>query len=212
MTINTLLEVVTSDLQYLKANWTPEVDDHSLRRGSTILRMLLVEGNLQRAWKSVGMKGKPTIIAPRLEVLLDGKDKSSIVAAFAGGGEYKGIYVALGVINRGSKAARYSPQDSKPTEHPFGLREFMESCGVFLNGEKIKRRDVVKYVANKLGGAHLDFTRKDAGRDHVYVLLDTVGPLFQVLDKGIVYYELLSIGQLLIRSPDIQVFMNALRR
>ena len=42
-----LLEVVVSDLIFLHEEWDEEVDDHSLRRSSTVLRRLLVDNELQ---------------------------------------------------------------------------------------------------------------------------------------------------------------------
>jgi hypothetical protein len=54
-----LLEIVQSDFRFLRDEWDNQVDDHSLRRSSPILRRFLVENDLHRAWKIVGMPNQP---------------------------------------------------------------------------------------------------------------------------------------------------------
>jgi hypothetical protein len=46
-----LLKTVVEDLTYLKDEWDQNIDDAAIRRGSTVLRRLLVNGELQRAWR-----------------------------------------------------------------------------------------------------------------------------------------------------------------
>lgn len=61
-----LIETVASDITFLQEEWGDYVTDHSLRRGSVILRRLLVEGHYQRAWKLAGFEKEPT--AARLQL------------------------------------------------------------------------------------------------------------------------------------------------
>lgn len=49
-----LIDIVGADLLFLREEWEASIDDHSLRRSSTVLRRLLVENELQRAWKKAG--------------------------------------------------------------------------------------------------------------------------------------------------------------
>ena len=198
-----MLKTVVSDLEYLGATWGSTVDDDTLRRGSAQLRILLVDGMLQRAWKAAGFDREPTVIAPCLETFLDRKDSHKIWRAFAGGGNYEGIYAAFGILQEGSGPVS-APEGSNPIEYPFGLRKFTESCGIYAEKRKIKRREIIKYVANKLGGTHLDSDRSDP----TYGTLDKVFDTFNVMGKKTVYFELLSIGQLLARSPDIKKFIE----
>jgi hypothetical protein len=65
-----LVNAVASDLRFIAGTWGAQVDDDSLRRGSTQLRMLLVEGLLQRAWKAAGFGREPIIKAPKIEPFL----------------------------------------------------------------------------------------------------------------------------------------------
>jgi len=51
-----LLDVVAADLRYIKNEWGEDISDDALRRGSASLRLLLVQNELQRAWKAAGFE------------------------------------------------------------------------------------------------------------------------------------------------------------
>jgi hypothetical protein len=194
-----LIKAVASDLRFIAGTWGTQVDDDSLRRGSAQLRMLLVEGLLQRAWKAAGFGCEPIIKAPKLEPFLAlNKD---IEFAVAGGGNYEGVQGAFAILNRDSKPA-IDPPNADP-EFAFGLRRFGESCSIFSNGLRLSRTDVVKYVANKLGGTHLDFSRTD----NKSAAFQSVEKRFNYFAKNAVYFELLSIGQSIARSANVQSFL-----
>ena len=82
------------------------------------------------------------------------------------------------------------------------LSQFTAAPCLIDGGVPVSRRTLIKYVANKIGGAHLDSKRDD-----------TEGPLFRILDrlraervqadKPVIYFELLAIGQALAASPDM---------
>jgi hypothetical protein len=95
-----LINAVASDLRFIAGTWGTQVDDDSLRRGSVQLRMLLVEGLLQRAWKAAGFGREPIIKAPKLEPLL--ASNKDIEFAVAGGGNYEGVQGAFAILNRDS--------------------------------------------------------------------------------------------------------------
>ncbi len=194
-----LVKTVASDLRFLASTWGTQVDDDSLRRGSAQLRMLLVEGVLQRAWKSVGFNREPMIKAPNLDPFL--QVNAGIQLALAGGGNYEGVQGAFAIFKRDSKPA-INPPNADP-EYAFGLKRFGESCSIFVNGLRISRNDVVKYVANKLGGTHLDFSRTDQKS----AALQSMEARFNYLGKNGVYFELLSIGQLIAQSASAQQFL-----
>lgn len=197
-----LLAVVASDLAYLSANWGLTVDDDTLRRGSVTLRMLLLDGLLQRAWNEVGRKGEPTIIAPDLEAVLALRARSDIRHALAGGGAYEGLQARLALLERGS-----TPTDPPfgRGERYFGLRKFVNSCGLVLEWRRVRRREIISYVANKLGGAHLELNRSPGS---IYSHLDQHAGSFDVHGKNAIYFELLSIGQLVSEAPDIGALLE----
>jgi hypothetical protein len=204
------IQTVLEDLQHLGRAWNDSVDDSVLRRDSTILRRLLIDGDLNEAWKMLGFKQKIFVFAPRAEYFLETKESHKINFILSGGGLYQGIFAALAIHNKGKEAVTL-PSHINPIEHKFTLSEFLDSVSIFVENTKISRRELIQYVANKLGGVHIDFSRK--GR---------LAQKFETLDRNIdrfkfegklalrgkntVYFELLSIGQLLSNSKDIKQF------
>lgn len=100
------------------------------------------------------------------------------------------------------------PDGDAVTRHVWGLRSYLNSCGLLVYGTRVKRRDVVAYVANKLGGAHFDpeRTRKS---EKAYVLIDGSFSTFRIQEKNAIYFEILSIGQLVCASPDVATFVGS---
>jgi hypothetical protein len=94
---------------------------------------------------------------------------------------------------------RHERNPSGPPLRLYRLSEFLASPAVVINGERINRRLVIQFVANKKGGAHFDFTRKKD--ETAFQLLDKVAS-YGLANKDAVYFELLSIGQDLARSTD----------
>ena len=66
------------------------MDDGALRRGSTVLRQLLVQNELQRVWKAAGFEREPQIKASSLASILNQFPKEKRHFAAAGGAHYKG--------------------------------------------------------------------------------------------------------------------------
>lgn len=84
------------------------------------------------------------------------------------------------------------------------LSKFMKQVSFKIRNVKINREEVIKYIANKKGGAHYDSSReKNRDLEVKYSLLDSIYSNSSILDKNAVYYELLSIGQRLIGSNDV---------
>ena len=94
------------------------------------------------------------------------------------------------------------------------LSKFVRSPAALIGGVEVTRSDVIRYVANKLGGAHFDPTRSRSGDDRLS-LLDV--PITTVEIEGApvlsnVYAEMLSITQFLAQSGDAARFRDAFRR
>ena len=62
-----LVKYVYSDLIFIRDNWIEDISDDNLRRNSNILRNLLVEGKLLKAWKEIGLTSQPYIPSPNLD-------------------------------------------------------------------------------------------------------------------------------------------------
>lgn len=205
-----LIRIVSEDLDYLTEEWKQDIDDASLRRSSTILRSLLIENQLMKVAKM--LNEDISIMAPCVSKFENDLNDPSIAYYQAGGGNYKGTEIqSLKQLNRAK-----SPEEIKANyerektligqNYPLKLSLFMKQTSLIINGTKINREEVIKYIANKRGGAHFDSSRNIAKSEleKKYGLLDNIHRTTFVADKNAVYYELLSIGQRLITSPDVQ--------
>jgi hypothetical protein len=209
-----LVEVTLEDLRHIARESVPECDDHQLRRVSVELRKLLHEGYLVRSWKLLQLLPKaPIIIAPRLKTA--GLGANDFVVA--GGGALPGVAIGNFRVRTSAPSAEELKaeyeQEKGNIEHPFSLSDYKESCAIYIRGQKVSRRQLVLYVANKKGGVHLDKARKKD--EAAYAMLDAAvesGFWFGPTGKNAVYLELLSIGQNLTSSPDIKRFMNEAQR
>ena len=210
-----LVKTVVEDLEYLRNEWGSDVEDATLRRGSVILRRLIVQGELFKVWRELELDGKPKVTAPRVEYFLTPANKKRIVFVVAGGGKYQGLEIALVILNRGS-APIEAPPDANPQEHEFSLAKFARSTSIYVKGVKIRRQEIIQYVANKLGGAHVDHRRRGKLAKKFEALDESIG-LFQVQGapeisgKNSVYFELLSIGQLLAHSKSMDRLIRTAR-
>lgn len=209
-----LIRIVSEDLDYLNDEWSQDIDDASLRRSSPILRSLLIEGQLM---KVVNMLNEQAMVmTPLISMNEDRLNDPSIVFYQSGGANYKGMEVQF--VSYGNRAL--SPDEVKKVyeeqkeligkNHPIKLTKFMKQVSFMINGTKINREEVVKYIANKRGGAHYDGSRNDqksgskGDLEKKFMLLDSIHDGTVMADKNAVYYELLSIGQRLIASNDVQ--------
>jgi hypothetical protein len=217
-----LVELTLADLCHIAKETAPECDDHQLRRVSVQLRNLLIEDCFVRSWKLLQLQPKsPTVIAPRLRT--DGLGPNDF--AVAGGGDLGGVSIAKfrympgRALSAEEMKANYE-REKKDFEYPFSVSEYKDSCAVYVGGQKISRKQLVQYVANKKGGAHLDNSRKKD--EQAYSALDAALKTSLVfgarhgadgkLDlpgKNAVYLELLSIGQYLTSSPDSKRFVES---
>jgi len=208
-----LVNVVRSDIRYLQSQTVSPKTDDELRRTSVELRKLLMHGLLINCWKLVGRSGQPTIIAPKLDV----SDLPPNSFAVAGGANLGGYEISNFSMRSGPGAA-ITPEAMKERAEsakaaltwPFGLNEYRDSIALFVSGKKIKRGQIVNYVANKKGGAHYDPGRTRKKDEEIFAFLDhadafgmTFGGSEQHDGLNSVYLELLAIGQHVSTSPDI---------
>jgi len=83
------------------------------------------------------------------------------------------------------------------------LVKYLDSPGVMINGVSVNRRALIKYVATKLDDSDFDFIADESHDGRLQLLLDTEGARHRLNDVPLAYYELLSIGQALITSPNV---------
>jgi hypothetical protein len=221
-----LVEKMVEDLTYLRDEWAGSIADAALRRGSTTLRRLLVNGDYGKAWRLVGFRREPRLDALDLAAEIRGYGRHPIVWAQAGGAETQnGIHVGMVVIAEGSLTPEEAAAQNRTGTHErsYALTEYLnspsfqarltrhQSTGPAPYPITVSRRKVILYVANKKGGAHHDAARE--ATDDEFLLLDQISEGgYRVVDSNVdrnaVYYELLSIGQAVGRSQHAQMFIQ----
>lgn len=203
---NEFLRVVLADLEYLASRWSAGgISDDEVRRNSTVLRRLLVDDDLLKAWVEVVGKVPYSVSAMGLE-----RPKSATVR--------RAEYVTVsGVTQPGSQVFQAQvvrgPVDKGPypvvvvQARPMKLRKFVEGFCVVIDDVFVRRREVVQFVANKAGGAHYDSDKKMPNQKAVESMAS-----YEVMGRGAVYYEMLGIVQALVSAPDTTRLVAELRK
>jgi hypothetical protein len=214
-----LVDTVTSDLQFLRANWRPHADDHVLRRSSNVLRMLVVDQLYGQAWRAAGLEREPQVEVVDLSLLMSSLQPEWVAFAMAGGGSYNGMTFGTAFSFTDEIGLQAYTEFMQPYIHSrpttiMPLSRFRESLCMIVYGVRVTRRHIIQYVANKRGGAHFDPTRNKSG-DLVFHALDhitdtpTNAPIqLGAPPKPLVYHELLAIGRCLAQTPDTQRFLE----
>jgi hypothetical protein len=215
-----LARIVAEDIDFLTREWKQDIDDASLRRASPILRSLLVEGKLGKVAHDCGRSLQ--IMAPAINKVLTEAELKEKVYFQAGGAKYRGLEVqTMSMVNRAlsEKEIKANYECDKKVigkSYPVKLGAFLRQPSFVVDGVLIHREEVIKYVSNKLGGAHYDNTRKtgakgEAALEGKYALLDKIRSGTSVADKNAIYYELLSIGQRVVNSRDVRHLQKQLQ-
>jgi hypothetical protein len=95
------------------------------------------------------------------------------------------------------------------------ISKFLGSSFALILGTEVTRRDVIRYVANKLGGAHFDPSRNRKGDDRVELLDIFAKTRLEIAGQrpfNAVYVELLSIAEYLAESSDAARIREAFRK
>ncbi len=79
----------------------------------------------------------------------------------------------------------------------YRLENYLTTSCLVYNGETFNRIELIKFIANKLGGTHYELDKTKMARMRY---LDEAKDTYMVADKSSVYFEFLSIGQTLSRS------------
>jgi len=215
------LRTVRDDLALLqKLNFARPLRSE-VRVASAILRRLLYELMLHNAWSLSELPDEPRFRAVDLDSVLSSVDRKYIHYAYAGGATTEGAQHSGHVLLVVPKAElEPEGQDAvvkrvtalmRPAQkRDFALTEFCESTCVASGGAGVSRIEMVRYVANKLGGVHWDnrrgaWTHPASSR---YRLLDEAHLIVGRLPAPL--YELLSIAQAVAESSDTSRLMEAI--
>ena len=79
------IQTVIEDLEYLSSDWVKDISDPKVRRGSAILRRLLVEDAYGRAWRAIGLQQQPKVIAVDIKNFLGSAPQSDVEIALPAG-------------------------------------------------------------------------------------------------------------------------------
>lgn len=210
------LDSVLDALDYLNEKWDQEIDDKSLRVTSPILRRLITYGDLGRAWREVGFSKEPIILALDLKEMISEDPILRIDFAAAGGALYKGAKVAgMKILDMARPPEK---QVGEPPYKPLRVSAFQQSSCLLITRrypsggmkqEILTRGELITFFANKHGGAHYD-AKRNSPKEYLLDWFLKNGSL-KVLDKRVVYFELLSIGQSIVNSPDIALLRDKLK-
>jgi hypothetical protein len=152
-----------------------------VRIASVILRKWLAEGMLGRLCNSIGAKATFSVLdnSQIIEALKDPKHK--VLFFLTGGISFNGSFIR-GIYE---SLDAYEGEPLLPVE---GMVDTEVKIGGFLDQKRIFYKDtffttaeIIKFCANKLGGAHYDLDRsgKYALLDEVYTYMMFGGPLME---------------------------------
>lgn len=201
------LIAVAEDIAHLRGTWASGgISEATLRRESVILRRLLIDGDLARYWQESGRIGKPMIETTAFTKDLGGIPRDAIEHMQVGearlpSGTYYGAFV-LRRIEEGH--GRSMEHVSLPVER------YLETVIIYAGLAQVRRRHLIKYFANRLGGAHSETGRPRKG-DGVFIAIDAVFRDLEIAERGSFHNAILSIGQDLIRTPEISSIASDLR-
>lgn len=200
-----LVDKVIADLQELRDDWHKEITENRLRNDSVKLRRLLADGekdvtksDLHKAWYADGHSEPMAIQTLTRQLGASAFSRSPTRWVGTGGATINNG----GIITMGPTIAndRYFPA---PVPVTVSLEEFIRGDVAVAMGRRISRARLVRYVANKLGGAHWDEERDANWQSADFRALDATMEGTEFFGRSPVMYELLSIGQHLVTSKDI---------
>ena len=182
----------------------------ALRSISTSLRRLLLDGDLNKAANIVEWRDRFTVKAR----VLDYDDPNPLVIVNCGNCPWGDAYIP----STGSLLGSTSTTQREDMEYSFRddvelpLKEFLETLAFVITGTKVKRADVISYIANKKA-AHVSPNRDRPAHwilDHAWQSLRVT----RVDDCGhaetinTVYLELASIAAAIAGSTSINRFIG----
>lgn len=210
---------VAEDIRYLQRTWADGVPTEKLRRDSPILRRLLVDGGqgvLFHIWRQeYGFEGHPTVVGPDLRAETGG-DLSIVALGVAGGANIGGTEAAnIAIYKQATTPEPLDIEDGTTAERNWKLLDYVDAPGVIVNEQPISRREIIQYWAHFLGGVHLS---PDVNEDEeemverLHVARGTiVNGMMRVGEIPInLEYELLSIGQIVANSDDVNRLVEAI--
>lgn len=170
-------------------------------------------GLLNRYRSELGLRGPVMVTSPDLDRFLDGLAMKAVQFAVAGGATHGGAEVGPVLRYAGVMPAelirRRHASHRGPPEVTWALTRYLrEPCAV-VDGSRISRQHLIQYISNKMGGVHWDPHRTDTkAREAAFVALDSLTTRASLVGKNPVYFELLAVGQCLVKSPQVTTLLD----
>ena len=208
-----LIKRVVQNLRYIRDNWNDSIELEEVVRSSNVLRILLVHNDLGRAWKLCGYTFPIRLQVFTLTRILSVYDKDKILTAWTGGARHRGVLYALGIAFSGEAPKTSSSLTPATCRQELTLDEYRKNTCMVVRVKDaglidINRLELINYVANKLGGTHIDFTRKsNKPLEQKFIALDEAHN-YENVDRSVILLLLLAIGQELVSSRHIQRLMK----
>jgi hypothetical protein len=241
-------QAVAEDLEWLQDEWWLGFPDHltngHLRRGSSAIGALTIDGLLVRAWRHYGFEGEPTIVGPDLAGLAvrEGVQLEMAATVIAGGGRERLLEMAMIGAFRVANPETGAPANAdvgfavKQTglQRPaniliansdplinrvWTLSEYLSAPGVVRRGTLIPREILVDYFRRHANSNRELPQPSVAGsaaatsqtRAELFAMLDETAGKSHADGRDGLYFELLSIGQALGGSRDLQALTQRIR-
>jgi hypothetical protein len=159
---NECMRVLESDLRTLRRliiTHRKPVAEGDIRAASVILRKWIVEDLLGHVCNIAQVK--PTVVALDTEEVCKALVGHPLIDYFLAGGVACNGHPVVGLYHAKGRStgSPLIPVDKMMRDKDLSLGEFRKQKRLYFNGTFFSCENIIKYMANKLGGAHLSFSR-----------------------------------------------------
>lgn len=208
-----LLAITSEDLRFLATLVSDDVIENApaARFVSTTLRRLLCDGDLGRAARLAGWT-EPFLVRTRM---LDYADPHPRVIVTCGGGRWGRDRMPDSSADFGGAGIGPPPHEwSRRDNVEIDLNKYLDTLAYAILGTRVRRRDIITYVANKKA-AHVSDTREKPAHqvlDHMWhgLFLTREDAEGNRETLNAVYIELFGILVALVESDSVQRFASRL--
>jgi hypothetical protein len=186
--------------------WTDAPPPDEIRQGSVLLRRLLLDRELVRAWQSAGFDKEPQIVAVDLAATVAAQGPG--VPEFALAGSTRSTEPNV----EGIAALQTGRLRPRSLVRAYSLSEYLESPSIFLGRTTVARREVIKYLAHATGAPAATSSKGRKKEQEFAAHMERIEAKANSYRSNVLQLELFSIGQSLAQAPDTGRLSEALAR
>lgn len=198
-----LLDQLRSDVEHIRQTWLPGMDPHALRRDAAVLRRWIIDpGGAASLWRMAGHGGK--LMMPEVSDLASLPHARGLEFAAAARRSLDGTVMSDVLLWRQDLC----PKDldtawEQPRDRT--LDQYAKTACLVIHEKFVRRKDLIKYVANKRGGVHHDSSRSGDPRERAaHLLLDQASEEgFRGNDVDLYLGQFMNIGHEFVSAPDV---------